>query len=64
MSWYRFEKNNQNPEVRKAIIDSHLRHYEVADRIGINPCTLSMWLSRPLSEDKKEAILSALKLER
>lgn len=62
MSWYKFEKNNQNPEIRQAIVDSHLRHYEVAERIGIHQCTLAKWLSmKNLSEERKEIILSALK---
>ena len=62
MSRYHYEKNNQNPEIRQAITDSHLRHYEVAERMGIHQCTLAKWLStKNLSPDKKEAIWEALK---
>ena len=60
MSRYLFEKNEKNHEVRKAISKSGLRYYEVAELIGVHPCTLSSWLARNMPREKKEAILDAL----
>lgn len=60
MSRYLFDKNEKNHEVRQAIKKSGLRHYEVAELIGVHPCTLASWLARNMPREKKEAILDAL----
>ena len=64
MSKYIFDKNEKNRDVRRAIEESGLRFYEVAERIGCHPTTLSSWLARNMSQDKKALILDALEQEK
>lgn len=61
MTTYLNDKNQKNADIRAAIRDSHLRHYEVAELLGVHPCTLASWLVREMPKEKKELILSALK---
>jgi len=49
-----------NQEVRQAIEKKRLRYYEVADALGITRGTLSVWLSKELSPDKKQEVLDAI----
>lgn len=61
MSKYLFDKNEKNHEIRQAIRESGLRHYEVAELIGCHATTLASWLAmKDLAPEKKEAILNAL----
>jgi len=50
-----------NQEIRAAIRDSRLRHYEVAEAAGVSPYTLSVWLRYEMSEEKKGMVNSAIK---
>jgi len=52
--------NEKNIEVRKAIQESGLKYYEVAELLDVHPCTLTSWLSRKLPTDKAELILNVL----
>ena len=50
-----------NQDIRKAIKDSKHYAYEVAEIIGVSEFTLTRWLRRELSADKKAAIIAAVK---
>lgn len=49
-----------NVEIRKAIADARLRHYEVASAIGISSFTLSVWLRTELTDERLERVQTAL----
>ena len=49
-----------NLEIRQAIINKRLKHWEVAKALGIHETTLSRWLRHELTEDKKQIILKAI----
>lgn len=46
----------KNMDIRDLIIKRRLKHYEVANALGINECTFSKWLRTELPEEKKEHI--------
>jgi hypothetical protein len=49
-----------NLEVRQEIAKKRLKHYEVAQSLGISPYTLSVWLRTELSAEQKKKILKAI----
>lgn len=49
-----------NVEIRKAIADARLKHYEVAAAIGISSCTLSVWLRTELTDERMKRVRAAL----
>lgn len=49
-----------NLDVRLAIKQNRLCHYEVANKIGISEATLCRWLREELSEVKRNTILKAI----
>jgi len=49
-----------NLEIREAIEKKRLKHYEVAQSLGISPYTLSVWLRTELSAEQKKKILKAI----
>lgn len=50
----------QNSTVREAIKNANLKHWEIADRLGISENTLVRWLRVPLPIDKHERIMKAI----
>ena len=50
-----------NSELRSQIERRRLRHYEIADTLGVSPYTLSHWLQSELPDDKKRVILDAIR---
>lgn len=50
----------ENLEIRQMISDKKIFYYELADKMGISPYTLSIWLRHPLSKDQKQKVLDAL----
>lgn len=50
-----------NSDIRQKIRDCRLRHYEVAERIGISETTFSVWLRKELTGERKEKVLQAIK---
>lgn len=50
-----------NIEIRKAIEKGRYRYHEVAEAIGIDPCTLSRWLQKELTGERKARVLDALR---
>lgn len=49
-----------NLEVRQEIAKKRLKHYEVAQSLGISPYTLSVWLRTEMDKDKKKKVLKAI----
>ncbi len=54
------KSSEMNKDIRKAIADKHIYHYEVAQVMGIYPETLSHLLSMKLSDKKKAQIMQAI----
>lgn len=50
----------ENKEIRELIEKKSLKHYQVAQEIGIASFTLSVWLRTPLTEERKKRILEAI----
>lgn len=51
-----------NIEIREAIKESGLKHWQIADMIGIADTTFCRMLRRELPEDKKQEILTAMQI--
>ena len=49
-----------NREIRTAIFESNLKKYEIANKIGITPFTLSHWLQTEMDTEKKSIVLKAI----
>lgn len=54
------KKNNNNAEIRKALIDKGIRHYEAAEACGVTIYTFSHWLQTEMKPEKKQEVLAAL----
>lgn len=50
----------RNEEVRKAVFESRLKYWQVAEYLGVNAATLSRWLRAELPQEKKEQILQII----
>lgn len=50
-----------NEDIRKEIKSAGVRHWQVADAIGISDTTFTRWLRKELPDDKKVAVLSAIR---
>ena len=49
-----------NKDIKKAIKDKKICFYEVAFECGVHPCTLTHWLQREGTGEKKERIFAAI----
>ena len=52
--------NELNKEVRRKIAKSKLRHYEIANHLGVNPFTFAHWLQQEMPAGRKEMVLKAI----
>ena len=50
----------KNKKIRQQISDAGLRHWEVADLIGISSYTLSVWLRHELTGERLERVQAAI----
>jgi transcriptional regulator with XRE-family HTH domain len=50
----------KNIEIRNLIKQKRLKHYEVAEAIGISEYTLSKWLHSEMTAERKEKVLQAI----
>ncbi len=50
----------KNNDIREEIERKRLHHYEVAEKLGISPWTLSVWLRSELNEERKNRIKEAI----
>lgn len=52
----------KNIEVRQAIEKKRLKHYEVAERLGVDACTFSRWLNcKEMNPERKKEVMRAIK---
>ena len=49
-----------NQEVREALQNKGMKQWELADLLGVSEFTLTRWLRKELTEDKKEQLLKAI----
>ena len=49
-----------NMEIRLLLTNNRLKNWEVANKMGIADTTLSRWLRTPLSDERKERVLTAI----
>lgn len=49
-----------NVDIRNKIRERRLRHYEVAEKIGISETTLCVWLRHELTDERKKRVLEAI----
>lgn len=49
-----------NQEIRRAIFESDLKKYQIAEKIGINWSTLSRWLQTEMTPERKALVLDAI----
>lgn len=50
----------ENKEVRTAIDDAGLRHWQVAGQVGVHPSTLTVWLRTPLTKEREDKVKQAI----
>ena len=50
----------KNKKIRDAIEEAGLRHWQLADKIGISPATLCVWLRHELTGKRLERVQAAL----
>ena len=50
----------ENQEIREKIVNNGLKFWKVAEKLGINCSTFSVWLRYPLSYEKKSKIENAI----
>ena len=50
-----------NTDIRKAISDAGLRHWQIAKAAGISESTLCVWLRMPLQGERLERVQAAIK---
>ena len=50
-----------NADIREILRKKRIRHYEVADQLGISEYTFCKWLRTELPPDKREEVLKAIK---
>lgn len=56
-------KMQRNTDVRRAIAEAGLHHWELAEKLGISENTLVRWLRYQLPEEKKRLILDTIERE-
>ena len=49
-----------NQEVREALQNKGMKQWQLADLLGVSEFTLTRWLRKELTEDKKELLLKAI----
>jgi predicted XRE-type DNA-binding protein len=49
-----------NIEVRRKIWEADLKHYQIAEKIGISHISIMNWLRVELTKERKDKILKAI----
>ena len=49
-----------NKKIRRQIADAGLRHWQIADFIGISPSTLTIWLRHELTGERLARVEAAV----
>ena len=50
-----------NAEIREILRKKRIRHYEVAEQLGVSEYSFCKWLRSELPPDKREEVLEAIK---
>ena len=50
-----------NEGIRKRIDDAGLKQWQVAEEVGINHVTMSIWLRTPLNDERQARVDEAIK---
>lgn len=50
-----------NQKVREQAQKMGVKHWQIAERLGISEPTIMRWLRVPLSEEREQAIMAAIK---
>lgn len=50
----------ENVELRKRIISSGLKYWQVAEAVGVSPGTLTIWLRKKLTYEQQARVEDAL----
>lgn len=50
----------KNLDIREALKNANMRHWVLADELGIDESTLTRWLRHELPTDKKERIMKII----
>ena len=50
----------KNLDIREALKNANMRHWVLADELGIDESTLTRWLRQELPTDKKERIIKII----
>lgn len=51
----------KNADIRFIIMEANLKHWQIAEALGISAPTLSVWLRKTLSPEQRHNILAAIK---
>ena len=57
------ETTKANQKIRKAVKDSGVYYWQIAERLGITCWTLSVWMRHEMPEAKQERILQLIREE-
>lgn len=49
-----------NNDIRQMIKILRLRHYEIANRIGISETTFCVWLRNELTDERRDKVMKAI----
>ncbi len=52
--------SKKNSDVREMIEAAGLKHWQVAETVGVDKATLCVWLRTDLSEERRTRILDAI----
>lgn len=63
ISEQRMEEEKSNQRIRNAMADSGMYYWELADRLGVTPWTLTVWMRHEMPEEKQERILQLIREE-
>lgn len=55
------KKNTNNKEIRKALVEKGIRHYEAAEACGVTCYTFSHWLQTEMKPEKKKEVMAVIK---
>lgn len=54
--------NNLNSDIKKLIEQGNFKHWQLAMQCGISRQTLTEWLRKPLSNNRRERIKTAIQI--
>lgn len=57
------DETRANQRIRKALEDSGMYHWKLAEMLGVTSWTLSVWLRHEMPKEKQERILQLIREE-